>query len=276
MQGEFIEGLVRYPSDLPCPQADTDLVPRERRYISDISDVRNMRMFQQEFQATRNRIVFIFTEEEQREFREWYKNEILYGGAWFLADWPTLHKDKDVPHRFVGHPKYEWLTGMNPGMMGRQIGRGGASQPVSICKVTATVELYDPRKVGKKSNVYTSKIYPLIFTDDVGGNYRLWAMPSYRFYDDMRGYYSIVSGNIKGGVKSLSFGPDDFASEGYTVVSGVIRQYTFSAYDMGSDELGGVYTIDSGILNSHLIVYDYWDDDDLGSDNYVIVSGELT
>ena len=158
MQSSFIEGLVRYPSDLPCPQADTDLVPRERRYISDISDVRNMRMFQQEFQATRNRINFIFTEEEAREFREWYKNDILYGGAWFLADWPTLDKDKNVPHRFVGHPKYEWLYGGNPGMMGRQIGRGGAIQPVSICKVSATVELYDPRKVGKTANVYTSKI----------------------------------------------------------------------------------------------------------------------
>ena len=121
----FIEGFVRYPHTLPCPQVDTDLVPRERRYISDITDVRNMRMFQQEFQATRNRISFIFTEEEAREFREWYTTDIIHGGAWFYADWPTLHKDKKIAHRFVGQPKYEWLLGANPGVMGRQIGRGG-------------------------------------------------------------------------------------------------------------------------------------------------------
>lgn len=168
MASDFLEGFVRYPDELPCPQADTDLVPRERRYISDITEVRNMRMFQQEFQATRNRIVFIFTEEEARQFREWYTRSIIHGGAWFYANWPTLHKDKNIAHRFVGQPKYEWLFGANPGAMGRSVaGMDYSVGPVTIYKVTATVELYEPRNVGKMGggNVYTSKIYP-IFAED--------------------------------------------------------------------------------------------------------------
>ena len=73
----YIEGFVRYPDDLPCPQVDTDLKPRERRYISDIGEVKRLRRFQSTFQAERQNISFIFTRAQAKLFREWYKHEII-------------------------------------------------------------------------------------------------------------------------------------------------------------------------------------------------------
>lgn len=142
----FRDGTVRYPDDLPCPHADTDLTPRERRYISDIGEVKKLRRFQSTYQATRQNISFVFTSEQSRRFREWYKHDIIEGGAWFYADWPILHKEKSIAYRFVTRPVWEFLS------------RGNYH-------VSATVELYEGRKVGKIQNVFTSKIYP-IFTED--------------------------------------------------------------------------------------------------------------
>lgn len=152
--GFFIDGAVRYPDGLPCPHADTDLTPRERRYISDIGEVKKLRRFQSTFQATRQNISFVFTPAQARTFREWYKNDIVEGGAWFYADWAILNKEKDVAYRFVTRPVWEFLA------------RGNYH-------VSAAVELYGGRglyggrKVGKTANVYTSKLYPYYFSDTV-------------------------------------------------------------------------------------------------------------
>lgn len=242
---EFLEGIIRYPDSLPCPQADTDLVPRERRYISDITDVRNLRMFQQEFQATRNRISFIFTEEEAREFREWYENDILHGGAWFYADWPTLHKDKNIAHRFVGQPKYEWLLGANPGAMGRSIaGYDPSVAAVTMYKVTAVVEIDDGggsgrfvgtdegRIVGKYLDVFTSKPYPYYFDDSI----------------EQRGV------TAKGSPYAAL--NESITVAGKIVTSGATEKYIFSSYAMEQEniELSGKI-ITAGTTSSDPFIY---------------------
>ena len=280
MQANFIEGLVKYPDDLPCPQVDTDLVPRERRYISDITEVRNMRMFQQEFQATRNRISFIFTEEEVREFREWYENEIIFGGAWFYADWPTLHKDKKIVHRFVGQPKYEWLFGGNPGMMGRSsagVKYGQAPMAVTMYKVTATVELYDPRKVGKTANVYTSKIYPLYFSDDITSAHVSIEdgsiPPKYRWNDGISSHTIITEVTKSGYIYSNYIFADDISS--HTIIDSVtMKRWIYSNYAFSDDISSSHTVILSGEITQKRIGYDKMIDD-ITSSHSIILSGEI-
>lgn len=279
MADGFIEGLVKYPDDLPCPQADTDLVPRERRYISDITEVRNMRMFQQEFQATRNRITFIFTEEEVRQFREWYEVEIISGGAWFYADWPTLHKDKKIAHRFVGQPKYEWLFGGNPGMMGRSsAGVKYAQVPTAVpmYKVTATVELYEPRKVGKFANVYTSKLYPVIVVDDVKvDNHPVEAgyPPLYQYTDDAAiQAHVVVDAEWKETLVVTEFS-DDAKIFPHRVISGTwtlrLLEYNFS-----DDAKINQHRVVGGEWTERLITYPYYNEDHATIEAHVIVAAE--
>ncbi len=279
MIGGFIEGLVKYPDDLPCPQADTDIVPRERRYISDISDVRNMRMFQQEFQATRNRITFIFTEEEVRQFREWYEVEIIFGGAWFYADWPTLHKDKKIAHRFVGQPKYEWLFGGNPGMMGRSsAGVKYAQVPMAVpmYKVTATVELYDPRKVGKFANIYTSKLYPVIVVDDVKVDNRPTEAaypPVYQYIDDaVIQAHVIVDAEWKETLIVVEPSDDAKIFE-HRIVSGTWTERLIE-HNFSDDAKINQHRIAGGEWTERLITYPYYDEDHATTEAHVIVAAE--
>lgn len=255
--GGIVEGLVRYPDDLPCPQVDTDLKPRERRYISDVSEVKRYRPFQRGFQGTRNNVSFVFTPQEHVKFQEWYKEIMIEGGGWFYADWPLLHKEKDVAHRFVTRPVWNFLA------------RG-------YIHVTATVEVYE-RKVGKVGNIYTSKIYPLYFADRMTGRYTVKGMPFAGIADDFAATdYTVIYGRIKGGLKNLTIPTDDFASTCYTVVSGNMRQYTYGSMDIPPDDLAATdYTVVSGELKSSLIGYDYFTDD-LSSSLYTVVSGDLS
>lgn len=279
MIGGFIEGLVKYPDDLPCPQADTDLVPRERRYISDITNVRNMRMFQQEFQATRNRITFIFTEEEVRQFREWYDVEIIFGGAWFYADWPTLHKDKKIAHRFVGQPKYEWLFGGNPGMMGRSsagVKYAQAPMAVPMYKVSATVELYDPRKVGKGANVFTSKLYPVIVVDDVKVDSRPTEAaypPVYQYIDDAAiQAHVIVDAEWKETLIVVEPSDDAKIFE-HRIVSGTWTERLIE-HNFYDDAKINQHRIAGGEWTERLITYPYYDEDHATTEAHVIVAAE--
>lgn len=288
---EFLEGIIRYPDSLPCPQADTDLVPRERRYISDITDVRNLRMFQQEFQATRNRISFIFTEEEAREFREWYENDILHGGAWFYADWPTLHKDKNIAHRFVGQPKYEWLLGANPGAMGRSIaGYDPSVAAVTMYKVTAVVEIDDGggsgrfvgtdegRIVGKYLDVFTSKLYPYYWEDEMQcGGQTVKAMPSVSFKDTLsRGGAIVASGTIISYIySSYDMQPDAMQRGGAFITGAVTSGYIYSSYAMEDDAIArSGAAITSGTLENVTggISYEYYTDA-MSRQGQVIISG---
>lgn len=276
----FLEGLVWYPEDLPCPQVETDLVPRERRYISDITDVRNMRMFQQEFQATRNKISFVFTEEEARMFREWYEEEIIFGGAWFYANWPTLHKDKKIAHRFVGQPKYQWLLGANPGMLGTsKAGKGKVStNAVTLYKVSATVELYDPRNVGKTDygNKYTSKIYPILCIEDATTSNiipEVKEMPAaFPVEDFLLNSSVIVSADYGERLLTYRFG-DDAKTYNHEVISGewyeILIDYRFS-----DDAKTFNHEIVSGEWTARLITYPYYDEDNATIQAHVIVAAE--
>lgn len=263
---DFIEGAVYYPDALPCPQVETDLVPRERRYISDITDVRNMRMFQQEFQATRNKISFVFTEEEAREFREWYENTLIYGGAWFYADWPILHKDKKISYRFVGQPKYQWLYGANPGAMGRsRAGNtvGVAPDAVTMYKVTATVELYEGRKVGKYLNVFTSKIYPYYFNDRVtASNAKIRPMPSYSNNDHIGASQIVIDAATEFRYIYGVYTFEDDATVTTVIIDNATEiRWIYSNYDFTDNIFASNITIENCELTARLVAYPRMTDD---------------
>ena len=277
MSAEFIEGTVKYPEDLPCPQVDTDLVPRERRYISDITDVRNMRMFQQEFQATRNRISFIFTEEEAAEFRDWYENDIIHGGAWFYADWPILHKDKQIPYRFVGQPKYEWLLGANPGAMGRSAaGYNPAVDAVTMYKVTATVELYE-RKVGKVANVYTSKIYPQYFSDSIAATHTTVSgrlPPKYYHGDDITAsHITIPEVKMSGYIYSDYNLSDDITSTHITIPNVSMIKYIYTNYEL-HDDIAATHITTTAEVTARRVEYERFVDD-IAASHITILAGEM-
>ena len=281
----FLDGLVRYPDTLPCPQVDTNLVPRERRYISDISDVRNMRMFQQEFQATRNRISFISTEEEAREFREWYEKELIYGGAWFYADWPTLHKDKRIAHRFVGQPKYEWLLGANPGATGRSVaGYAPNVDVVPLYKITATVEIYDSgyggyggRKVGKAGDVYTSKIYPLYTNDTIatsvaqfGGSFSLFHKVEDKIAASIPSFAVSMTGSFYSDYEIL---PDDIRMRLPTFTA-TGKEWIYTDLAISGDSVTSSIPVFTAAFHKYVISYDK-DHDDTITLSLPTFTGEL-
>lgn len=250
-----------YPESLPCPQADTDLVPRERRYLSEIGDVRNLRMFQQEFQATRNKINFIFTEEEAAEFRDWYENGIFHGGAWFYADWPLLHTDKLVAHRFVGQPKWEWIFGGNPGKQGRS-SYGTVSLPadaVTMYKVSATVEVYE-RKI---ETVYLSKLYPFHFTDEVSSNVIIKTNPFTSFNDDVRSAVSIVRAE-KTSFATNEYDFEDDVESSISIPSISTIKYIYSDYSFDDNVVSHCVVV-SGETVARVILYDRAFDDVVSS-----------
>lgn len=254
------EGFIRYPDELPCPQVDTDLTPRERRYISDIGEVKRLRRFQSTFQAERKNISFIFTRAQAKLFREWYKEEIIEGGAWFYADWPILHKEKKVSYRFVTRPVWEFLA------------RG-------VYHVSATVETYE-RKIGKAANVYTSKIYPLYISDDITEahasieNGRM--PPKYYPSDDIESSHTVITdGTQKGWIYSSYSFSDDISLSHTTITDATMKQWIYSDYSF-SDDISASHTmISSGEITRKLIGYDKFADD-VTMSHTTIVSGEKT
>lgn len=258
-EGAFLDGAVRYPDDLPCPHADTDLTPRERRYISDIGEVKKLRRFQSTFQATRQNISFVFTQEQSRRFREWYKNDIIEGGAWFYANWPILHKDKRIAYRFVTRPVWEFLA------------RGNYH-------VSATVEL-DERKVGKVLNVYTSKIYPYYFGDDIFmQGVRVKALPYAAISDSIytTGKTIIGATYIKYIYSFYDMEPDEILLDGKRITAGTTSGFVYSSYAMSNDDIfvSGQIVTDGRIERQGYIHYDYFDDRILAHGKSII-SGEI-
>lgn len=255
----FAEGFVKYPDELPCPQVDTDLKPRERRYISDIGEVKRLRRFQSTFQAERQKISFIFTRAQAEEFQKWYKEEIIEGGAWFYADWPILHKEKRISYRFVTRPVWEFLAN-------------------GVYHVTASVETHE-RKVGRAANVYTSKIYPLYFSDGITETHgtidEARMPPKYAAKDDISAsQISIVEATKKGWIFSKYQLSDDISASKITIVDATLRRWIYSKYQL-SDDISASHITVSAEVTSRRIDYDR-DTDRITASQITIIAGEKT
>ena len=258
MSSMFIEGLVKYPDDLPCPQIETDLQPRERRYISDIGQVKKLRRFQRDYQATRQNISFVFTPEQARDFQLWYKNDIVEGGAWFYADWPILHKETGISYRFVTRPVWRVLA-------------------LGNFHVSATVELYEGRKVGKYSGIFTSKLYPVIVVDGVHSSNCIEdaRVPPVGFSVDDAALrqHLIVAAEWKERLLDVNVS-DDARTFNHQIVSG---EWTEILLDVNvcDDARTFNHQIVGGEWTARLITYPYYDEDEAAIQSHTIVAAEF-
>ena len=267
-----------YPRHLPCPQSDLDLVPRERRYISDITDVRNLRPFQREFQGTHNKISFVYTEEEVADFREWYNQVLIHGGGWFYADWPVLHTDKNIAHRFVGQPTYEWLFGGNPGAKGRSSGGyvlGATPSAVPVYKVSATIEVYE-RKI---LQTFTSKLYPYYFDDDVTASNidaLAYMPPRIRLEDDIQAAPIFISyATMKEWIFSKYAFEDDITATPISIKEVRTNGWKYSTYSFSDDIATAPITI-TDVKSTGWGYLDYSLTDDITASQITITAGVIS
>lgn len=239
MSQEYLDGAVRYPDTLPCPQIETDLQPRERRYLSDIGGVHTMRRFQRTFQATRQNISFVLSHDEARIWRDWYKLDIIEGGAWFYADWPILHKETDICYRFVTRPVWRFLA------------RG-------FFHVSATVEIYE-RKAGRTTGVYTSKLYPVLVRDNACAEYpTARTMPSYEFSDNCGVQLPTISASISGWTYSDYKFADDMSAS-LPLLAAKMSWYIYGKYFL-QDGVSVALPSLSAEFSKWRIQYDYYTD----------------
>lgn len=249
------EGFVRYPEDLPCPQVDTDFRPRERRYISDIGQVKRLRRFQSEFQGTRSNVSFVFTRAQAADFVKWYKEDIIEGGAWFYADWPLLHREKSIAYRFVTRPVFDFLA------------RG-------VYHVTASVETYE-RKIGKAANVYTSKVYPHYFSDDIRENTGLLGKkPLHKMLADDIAATPIIIANAKraGWIYTTQTLADDITAAPAIITSASLKRWIYTTQPVSDDIAAAQITMKEARVSARKINYEPFADD-IAASNISIISG---
>lgn len=102
--------VASYPSQLPTPQAMT-LSPAERRQLSAPDLPREARALERERRRL-ERIVFPPMDATQAAiFRAWWHEDLLDGGAWFAASWPTMAGVAEVVRKFVGAPTWSFIPG---------------------------------------------------------------------------------------------------------------------------------------------------------------------
>lgn len=99
-----------YPASLPCPQTSA-ASSVERRLMAPADRPLYA------VAASRDRIIIEnvtwppMSPAKFVEFRRWWRDDLLLGGAWFAADWPLPSGSGMVARRFIGAPRWEWVSG---------------------------------------------------------------------------------------------------------------------------------------------------------------------
>ncbi len=97
-----------YPTELPGP-GDCALTPDERRRVPSIDggpfDTADG---QTDFLATQTH-TFVLTDAEFDAWWTWWKNTLIFGGAWFAAAWPHPAGAVTAARQFITAPTVEAL-----------------------------------------------------------------------------------------------------------------------------------------------------------------------
>lgn len=98
------------PALVPCPQTST-VTPEEGRLLSE-SDrapraARLLENDERQFQT----LTWVLTAEQSAAFRDWWRTDLIEGGAWFEAPetWPTPEGLVVKVRRFVGAPSWGYM-----------------------------------------------------------------------------------------------------------------------------------------------------------------------
>jgi len=102
--------VVSYPDSLPCPQrARVERV--DPRQVSDQSYPREARSIWLDRLHT-ERVVFPPMNAAQfSAFREWWRDELVFGGSWFVASWPNIEAADTKVYRFLDAPVWSFVAG---------------------------------------------------------------------------------------------------------------------------------------------------------------------
>lgn len=97
---------IDYPQSLPVPQTSV-VSPAEMRQLSNERtpyEARALSNEQREFE----RVTFPAMNAVQAAvFQEWWKDDLIYGGAWFNAKWPLPRGFFEAQRKFVGAPRWQ-------------------------------------------------------------------------------------------------------------------------------------------------------------------------
>lgn len=95
-----------YPLTLPGPSQIT-LKPAERRRVSSIqTGLQQVFGRQRDFLGDES-VVFHYTAAQALVFDTWWKGQLVYGGGWFAAAWPTAHQMSVGNRRFTASPRWK-------------------------------------------------------------------------------------------------------------------------------------------------------------------------
>lgn len=98
-----------YPADLPCP-TQAPLRAEERRDLTSLPGPRDSKAFQRAGQH-QQRLTFRLTFAKAVAWAAWWGDELIKGGAWFMAHWPHP-TGQAVPRRFLGAPEWSAIKGV--------------------------------------------------------------------------------------------------------------------------------------------------------------------
>jgi hypothetical protein len=99
-----------YPATLPVPQTST-VTPAERRALSDAQRPRQARALQRD-RLDYERLTFPPMDADHSAiFRAWWKDTLIYGGAWFAAQWPLPRGFVTAVRKFREQPRWEFVPG---------------------------------------------------------------------------------------------------------------------------------------------------------------------
>lgn len=100
--------IVSYPAQLPTPQSMT-VQPTERRQSPAADRPRAARALQRERTRVESVTFPPFDAAEAAVFRAWWRDDLIFGGAWFTATWPGMPGPTAVTRRFVGPPSWSYI-----------------------------------------------------------------------------------------------------------------------------------------------------------------------
>lgn len=96
------------PASLPRPQTSV-VTPAERRILSDQSRPRDARAAQRD-RTEFERLTFpALTQAQAAAFDTWWRDDLVYGGAWFTAKWPLPRGFVNAVRKFIETPKFEFV-----------------------------------------------------------------------------------------------------------------------------------------------------------------------
>ena len=103
-----------YPAALPAPQQITS-APASRTLLGTDEYPRTARALQLDESATEQISWPPMTEGEYSAFRTWWETDLVYGGAWFAATWPSPRGQIQLARRFFAAPDWQFIAGPEGG-----------------------------------------------------------------------------------------------------------------------------------------------------------------